>query len=298
MKNLGKLAIVFTAIWLALFIVGGIFVGCGAVSEFSNGNLKDSVSELLNEVSTVSSNMNINNVNGAAYSTAVSDTVKEIEFRSFACKMVFHTSNSDKIRIEYSGKNISGGEVPVSFVFTDDKITVSAKTFSENDINIVPFSVSSVSEKNFKCDIYLPDSFCGTLSLLNSAGEMTFKSLTLETLVVSGAGRVKISDCTLGKLVCERAAAELDARGAISSVEISDNIGKLDIESTVPFTNPSSIETSVGEVDIELPVGSKLKVTTTNSLGEIEIDSALKSESGVEFTINNALGEVDISIAD
>lgn len=306
MKNLGKAAIITAAIFLVFAIVGGIFIGFGAVRAFQSGDLNESVSQFVDSVQNYSGDdLGFNEVAGTAYAEIINGETTEIEFVNFAADVNFFpapVSTSD-VMIEYNGVLHSGSEGYYDITSEDGKVTIK----ENSGILDTPFSIGSIGnvelfspiDHSGSARIYIPDFYTGKITIDSTAGELDFRGLTLDAVELSNtAGEVDFNNCVIGTLTCDDTVGEVVFDGELSGISIEDNIGECDIKSSVPFSEPCSIRNSLGEVNIKLPAESKLDVSSTNVLGEIDIDGSLRSDSGVEFEISNSLGEVNIKVLD
>lgn len=305
-RNNVKVLLISLAVFLVFSVTGGICVGVGVGTAFSNSKLGEKIGEAYDYFKPYIENFSLGHfsVNGFSVDgTKVSDSdslsidgVGAIEISDFVCDIDIARTNGDKLLIHFRGV-ISGAEVTTTSSSDADDSIIGAES-SSGVIRIDMNGANGSHVLNMisgKLKIEIPSTYTGKLVISGGLGTIDIESLTLSELSISDLlGTVEVDDCTIGFLDTDSITGTVEADGAISGFKLVDTLGTIKISSEAALKKDSVIQDCSGTVNIELPRDSKLNVTKSDILGVVSVKDIGSSSGSVDLTISDISGTVKV----
>lgn len=297
MKNLGKTAIVCAIIFFVFVIAGGICFGIGiATSTIGSEILSDipGIIDSTNDLLYIDSEDSDSSPLTLSQHYTLSDKIKEIELDNICGDItIIAVSGTDVITADYNGPASLLNNDKIDFKESNDTLKIN---FGKKNGATINFGGISIGNQIGKFTVYIPMSYMGSFEISNAAGAVEISDFTLNELEIKNvAGEINIAEIVINELSLNNTVGEANIFGEIGAIDISDNLGEINIENTIPFNRECEIENGLGEVNISLPSHARINLESSNVLGEVSVDSSLQSANGVSFEISSCLGEVEIT---
>ncbi|MBQ4312795.1 MAG: DUF4097 family beta strand repeat protein [Clostridia bacterium] len=302
MKKLGKLAIIFAAVFLGCAIAGGIVtaIGLGQIAndeEFWN-NVEQTmeeygVMEIIEEVGDPTSMVHTETeVSVDLISSSDSETDSfEINIINAVGDIVVKEGRDGRCLVSYDGD--------IAFDFTDPAILM---TINDDSLDIeFDYGVGISGLTGFRGGdivITLPEGYTSKLTMHNCVGNIMMNGLMLDELSVTNfAGDINVENTILNVFSASDFTGDIDIEGQTGGFMISNCLGDISIESSSPLVSDSLFENCVGELSVDLPDGSGVNIIKDDYVGEVNIEGNNGSKK-VDITLTDGVGEVDIEIGD
>ncbi len=335
MKALGKAAIVLTIIFFALLIPGAILTAKGAsqaVHDAQDSGVFETVEgyfeQFAHEIGdSTFYGMDLDNAD-ITQNVVIPQECSSIVLHDTCYNIKVNVGTGDAMILHYVGKYpaylSSRFDLDAQGVYYDDG--TGAIPASGSDIAAGGISGSDIGDKPFDVDILggklevtldgmshsaiknigkstlfitLPRSYKGGFEIIDGVGEMDIEGVDLAAISLRNAvGELDIDDSRLGMLSIHDITGEIGCSGAIDGIDISDAIGRVDIDLDMPLKNSTSITNVIGEVKLEVPRNSKIRLVAEDNAGKVKCDEAIRSDSGVEVSVFDNIGEFRIKADD
>ncbi|MBE6753090.1 MAG: hypothetical protein E7559_01850 [Ruminococcaceae bacterium] len=322
MKSLGKAAIICTVILFVFLIPGTILTAIGIKELATNDDFGAAVQQFIDDLD-IEEHQSIHvggytNVD-ETFTVVVDDSVETIKLNRIAGEIVVTEGDTDELTVRYVGSypanafdnigvayedvsdsDVSGSDIvndsPIfDCVFNEDSIEL-ALNHGNNGWNITGFNDNVW---NGEITVTLPAGYDGTLVIDEAAGEMKLRGLKLEGLeIIKNAVEIEAEACSIMFFTADAAAANIEIEGAVGGVALHNCMSNIEIKSAKPFAEPSVIKNCMGNVEIELPASAKLNPEIDNCLGNMRIADSIRSDRGVDISIENCMGNVTVEADD